>query len=52
MKDSNRPLGDWVAAIALIQSAALLCGIVWQTLQVAWYKESLTYLLEHCRMVP
>ena len=52
MKDSERPAGDWVAVLALVLSAALLCLIVYQDMQVGAAGEALTYLREHCIIRP
>ena len=52
MTDGDRPMGDWVAVLALVLSAALLCLIVYQDMQVGAAGEALTYLREHCQILP
>lgn len=38
--------------VSLILSAALLCLIVYQDIQVGAAGEALTYLREHCQILP
>jgi len=48
MKDSERPLGDWIAVVTLVLNAALLCLVVYQGVVTGQAAEAIVYLREHC----
>ena len=47
-----RSASDYVAVVALVLSAALLCLIVYQGETIAGANEAITYLREHCLLTP
>lgn len=48
---TTRPLSDYVAMVALVLSAALLCLVVYQDGQITAANEALGWVKEHCILV-
>ncbi len=49
---SERNASDYVAIVALVLSAALLCLVVYQGEVMAGANEAIVYLREHCAIIP